>query len=137
MKIGMKPPSGGEPHPEGPMAALPAKADIAIREATSRWSLSRVGWRGFEALPWVKSLKGQYPEIERIATTCSGPRGEHLAATRKLLADAEPADVPAIQSYFSGKLALEELSCQRNGAGAGACDKRAAYLAIYDVMKEA
>lgn len=121
---------------QAPTMHWPDKAEAAIHVAIGKWNLSRVGWRGFEAQPWVVSLKEKYPEVERIARTCSGPQGEHIAASRKLIQHADAEDVAGIKSYFAGKLALEELSCQRNGAGAGLCDKRSAFLRIFDVLHE-
>jgi hypothetical protein len=131
-----RPPNPDEGGKSGPLAAWPERSDAAIATAIDRWSLNRVGWRGFDALPWVKSLKEKYPEVERIASTCSGAQGEHVAASRKLIAGAEADDRAAIRSYFVGKLALEELSCRLSGAGAGLCDKRSAFMRIFEVMGE-
>lgn len=127
---------GGDDIAQAPTMSWPDDPTAAIRVAIGKWSLNRVGWRGFEAQPWVGRLKEKYPEVERIARTCSGPQGEHVAATRKLVAHADAEDVPAIKSYFVGKLALEELSCQRNGAGAGLCDKRSAFMRLFSVIHE-
>lgn len=87
---------------------------------------------GFENLEWVKKLKAQYPAIEAIATNTSSILGVRLPEVTQLFSQAAAEDRPAIRSYFVAKLALEKLSCDRGGAGAGICDKYSAYLQIFD-----
>jgi len=111
-------------------------SDRAIGQAISRWELDKVGWRGFESLPWVTALHKKYPAVPRIASTCSSHDNRYRDEVTELLGDIEPADFGDVKSYFVGKLALEELSCRLSGAGGGMCDKRAAYLVIFDMMKQ-
>jgi hypothetical protein len=119
----------------GPGGPWPGNYDVCVRSAISRWNLRQSGWRGFEAQPWVRQLKKQYPDIEPLASSASGPTGPHLEAARHLFESAPKADRQSIQSYFVGKMALEELSCQLSGPMAGLCDKRSAYVAIWDLSK--
>lgn len=53
---------------------------------------------------------------------------EELAQVLEL---ASAQEKQQIRAYFTAKLALEDLSCRTNGAGAGACDKKAAFLEIF------
>lgn len=105
----------------------------AIVEAISRFELRRLGWRGFESLEWVKELKMQYPVIEAIATNTSSISGVLSPAVMQLFAEARADDRQTIRNYFIAKLALEKLSCDRSGAGAGMCDKYSAYLQIFEL----
>jgi hypothetical protein len=113
------------------------KPDVAISDAIHRYGLSRVGWRGFHKLPWVKATVEKYPLAAEIASSASSHKpDDYRKSLGKLLRDVEPEDFAAVQSWFVGKLALEELSCRMNGSGAGACDKRAAYMDIFEMLKE-
>ncbi len=117
-----------------PHAEWSRKSDAAIAQAIARYDLERVGWRGFEAQPWVGVLKRRYPAVDRIAHTCSSHDNRYQGEFRDLLDEVAPADHAALKSFFIGKLALEELSCRRSGAAAGLCDKRAAYLQIFEML---
>lgn len=111
--------------------------DGVISQAIERFTLRNLGWRGFEALPWVVEIKERYPELGKLAEIASSHNPDaFIAPVNALFKTAPAADHPAIQSFFIGKLALEELSCRLNGAGAGACDKRAAYIEIWQISKE-
>lgn len=111
--------------------------DAVISRAINRYRLPQVGWRGFEALPWVKELHERNPRIEGLASTCSShDEARYTRDLESLMAKSDPQDGPAILAYFCGKLALEELSCRRSGAGAGMCDKRSAYMKIVGTLQE-
>lgn len=101
-----------------------------FRQMTSDLSLRQVGWRGFEKVDWVQDIMSRYPRAGEIASECSSHRPGYLEDVKELFAEALPEHKKDLHRYFIGKLALEELSCQMNGAAAGACDKRAAYLDI-------
>jgi len=122
---------------QGPLAKWSDNHERAIDEAISRWNLQRVGWMGFESLPWVHALKEKYPDVDTIAHTCTIHDNKFKKQVPALLDEIEPQDFNAVRSYFVGKLALEELSCRLSGAGAGLCDKRAAYIQIFDILREA
>lgn len=122
---------------QGPLARWSDHPDTAIETAITRWSLNRVGWRGFEGLPWVTALKEKYPDVDHIAHTCTIHDNKFKKQVPALLDEVAPEDLCAVQSYFVGKLALEELSCRANGSMAGLCDKRAAYMQIFDMLKDA
>lgn len=111
--------------------------DIAIRQALERFELRLLGWRGFESLDWVRALHERFPGLAPLATSCSSIHGIGLDRLAALLANASKEEGQLVQTYFICKLALEELSCRASGAGAGACDKRAAYLAICKQMQSA
>lgn len=113
------------------------KADCAINQAIDRFELRRLGWRGFEELPWVLELFKRYPLAREIAWTCSSISGSKIDELQQVLSGAGKEDRQLLQSYFVGKLALEELSCRLSGAGAGACDKRAAFLQIFHHLQTA
>lgn len=101
-----------------------------FRAMTSELNLRQVGWRGFEKVAWVEDITSRYPRAPEIASECSSHRPGYLEDVKELFAEALPEHKKDLHRYFIGKLALEELSCQMNGSGAGACDKRAAYLDI-------
>ncbi len=109
-----------------------ANVHTAIVEAITGFELRKLGWMGFENLQWVKELKAQYPAIETIATNTSAISGTLIPEVTQLFSLAQSSDRPAIRSYFVAKLALEKLSCDRGGAGAGMCDKYSAYMQIFD-----
>ncbi len=106
----------------------------AIAQAIEIFKLKSLGWRGFEELDWVKAIHFKYPLVREIALKCSSIRGTMIEEVLQLIASAKPEDKPIIQSFFVCKLALEELSCRMNGAGAGMCDKRAAYMEIFHTL---
>ncbi len=108
----------------------------AIEEAIQRYKLFALGWRGFDALDWVSQLLKTYPLVKEIASKSSSISGLMLEELDALLTSASKQDRPLIHDYFVGKLALEELSCRANGAGAGACDKRAAFRQIFCFLQE-
>lgn len=101
-----------------------------FRAMTSELNLRSVGWRGFDKVDWVQDITSRYPRAEEIAHECSSHRPGYLDDVKELFAEALPEHKKDLHRYYIGKLALEELSCQMNGAAAGACDKRAAYLDI-------
>jgi hypothetical protein len=108
-----------------------------ISLAQMRFNLRRLGWRGFEALPWVRDILARYPAAAELAATCSSHRqADYEKKAHRLFAEVAPQDFDALHSYFVGKLALEDLSCQLNGAAAAACDKRAAYLGIWEISRQ-
>ena len=111
--------------------------DAVISRAINRYRLSQVGWQGFEALPWVKELHDRNPRLEDLATTCSAhDEARYTRDLERLMAKSDKQDGPAILAYFCSKLALEELSCRRMGAGSGMCDKRSAYMKIVGMLQE-
>lgn len=110
-------------------------ADRAITQAITKWNLDKVGWRGFESLPWVQALSQRYPDMEQIGHTCSTHDGKYKDEVRDLVGAIDRKDFADVRSYFVGKLALEELSCRMSGAGAGLCDKRGAFLDIFEMLK--
>lgn len=112
----------------GAQASQSLHADM--NQAIYGMNLRKLGWRGFEALDWVKEITGKYPDAPEIAHTCSSHRPGYMDQVKELFAGAEPADRKPLHRFFLGKLGLEELSCQMNGAAAAACDKRAAFLEI-------
>jgi len=115
-----------------PVFTWSANADTAIAEALEKLNLVSLGWKGFEDLEWVRALKEKYPVIDQIATNTSTISGIRLAEVKALLILADACDHSAIRSYFVAKMALEKLSCARNGAGAGMGDKLGAYLQIFE-----
>jgi hypothetical protein len=119
--------------PVCPILAWNTNVHAAIVEAITGFELRRLGWMGFENLEWVKELKAQYPAIEAIALNTSSILGARLPEVTQLFSFAASEDRPAIRSYFVAKLALEKLSCDRGGAGAGMCDKYSAFLQIFEL----
>ncbi len=113
-----------------------ADSNAAIVQAVQEFNLRKLGWRGFESLPWVLTLKGKYPQIETIAYYTSSILGARLDEVTALFTEAAGQDRAGIRSYFVAKLALEKLSCDASGAGAGMCDKFAAYLQIFELSKQ-
>jgi len=116
--------------------ATPALPEAAVTpKGPPPYELRKLGWRGFDQLDWVDGMKRKYPEMQTIASNASAyTKFDHETPLHALLDRAAPADVPFIQEYFRGKLGLEELSCQLSGAGAGLCDKRAAFTQIVDLL---
>lgn len=106
----------------------------AVEQAIRRFALMRLGWQGFDALDWVAELYNKYPVMREIVYGSSIIHGVRLEELLSLLGAAKSEDLPFIKSYFIGKLALEELSCRRNGAGAGSCDKKAALMQIFQKL---
>jgi len=119
-----------------PILVWSVNPDTAIVEAINGFGLRRLGWKGFEELRWVDDLLTRYPQIKTITLNTSMILGTKLAEVSQLFADAAPEDRPAIRSYFVGKLALEKLSCDLGGAGAGMCDKFGAFLKIFDLTRD-
>ena len=117
-----------------PILTWSTNADAAIVEATTGFQLRQLGWKGFEALPWVIQLHTKYPDMQDIAIYASSISGCRLNEVSMLLEKADVSDRPSIISYFVGKLALEKLSCTRGGAGAGMCDKFSAFLQIFEYL---
>lgn len=114
-------------------------ADRDVDRAIRRWQLdSRQvgGWMGFDRQPFVQAVYRDYPEARELAQTCSSHRPEYQTQARELFEGAAPEDRPRLGDYFLGKLALEELSCRLSGAGAGLCDKRAAFLKIWEIAQD-
>lgn len=103
----------------------------AVEQAINLFKLQAIGWRGFEEFDWVKQILTRYPLANEIALKCSAISGNMLEELALLMNQATPEDRFSIRSFFVCKLALEELSCRRNGAGAGMCDKRAAFMDIF------
>lgn len=111
--------------------------DCAIRQAINGFNLPSLGWQGFEDSDWVKELLQKYPLLFDISRKTSIINGVMLEELEGILALASLAERKLIQDFFVGKLALEELSCRMNGAGAGACDRRAAFMQIfYSLQKQ-
>lgn len=125
-----------------PTTAAPAaqgwdkRPEKAAIDAISRFGLATKGWKGFDEMPWVQQLRKDIPEAFALASTCSSHKPEYLDQTHDLFANAQPQDRGRLQDYFAGKLGLEELSCRRSGAGAGLCDKRAAFYRIHEIGHE-
>lgn len=108
--------------------------DVDVAYAIERFELRRRGWQGFEALPWVEEIQRLYPAIRQLAASASMITREFYEPAHQLFEAARTDDRAVIGEYFLGKLALEQLSCNMFGAGAGACDRRAAYLAIWEIF---
>jgi hypothetical protein len=120
-------------------AARPRSADRDVERAIRRWQLdSRTvgGWMGFDRQPFVQGVYRDYPAAQELAQTCSSHRPEYQEQARELFEGAEPEDRQRLGDYFLGKLALEELSCRLSGAGAGLCDKRAAFIKIWEIAQD-
>ena len=112
-----------------------AKYDLTVSAAIAEFNLRRLGWRGFEQLPWVSDLLRRFPAVHELATHASihDPKLEEKASA--LFDSLKDESVMGIVcDYFAGKMALEELSCLSNGAGAGACDKRAGFVRIWSLL---
>ena len=116
-----------------PILTWSTDVDAAIAEAITGFKLFQLGWKGFEELPWVMELHAKYPDIKDIAIYASSILGSKLIEVAALFENADANDRPGIRSYFVGKLALERLSCNRGGAGAGMCDKFGAFLQIFEL----
>lgn len=115
----------------------PASPEQAATRAISDMGLRQKGWRGFDQLPWVKDVAERYPQAIELAHTCSSHRPEYKDQATDLFYSTPQEDRALLRDYFAGKLGLEELSCQRSGAAAGLCDKRAAFREIYKIGYEA
>lgn len=107
----------------------------ACQQAISSFQLTR-GWQAFGQDPWVADLTQRIPQAQNLATTCSAHRPEYQQQAKDLFLAHSQEDRLLLKDYFLGKLGLEELSCRRSGAGAGACDKRAAFMEIYRIAVE-
>ncbi|NDD28654.1 MAG: hypothetical protein EB084_10360 [Proteobacteria bacterium] len=129
-------PLGTSIPPSSATEAWSPSSDVAISQAISKWKLDQVGWRGFESLPWVTALHEKYPDVKQIASTCSSRNERYRDEVTTLVAHIDRRDFGDVKSYFVGKLALEELSCRRSGAGAGMCDKRTAFMSIFEMLKQ-
>ena len=110
--------------------------EIVINQAICRFNLRQLGWLGFDALPWVQAIKAKYPQTAELAHTASSIRGGFAEQARELFEQATQEDRATIQAYFIGKLAVERLSCQLSGFGAGSCDKMGAFIQIWEISKE-
>jgi hypothetical protein len=109
--------------------------DNAIALAIGEFQL-RNGWKAFEAQEWVQELIQLYPAMKPLAELASTYNDQgYLQKAEDLFLSAAPEDRPGIENYFIGKLGLEELSCRMHGAGAGACDKKGAFLQIFELYK--
>lgn len=111
--------------------------EVAARQAIGDFGLRQKGWMGFDKLAWVQDVKERFPAAIQLAQTCSSHRPEYLGQAEDLLYSTPMEDRPLLRDYFVGKLGLEELSCQMNGAGAGLCDKRTAFREIFKIAQEA
>jgi hypothetical protein len=118
-------------------ASWPNRPEQGGEIAISRWGLKQKGWMGFDALPWVAKVREDYPEAIALAQRCSVHRPEFREQAQGLFQETPTTDRPALRDYFAGKLGLEILSCRRSGAGAGMCDKRSAYMEIYEIANQA
>ena len=116
--------------------SYPNDPTAATNQAISRMELTK-GWQNFMQQPWVKELGERYPSAIDLSHTCSAHRPEYKQQAEDLLYSAPIQDRQQLRNFFLGKLGLEELSCRRSGAGAGACDKRAAFMEIYRIASEA
>jgi hypothetical protein len=116
--------------------SYPNDPTAATNQAISRMELTK-GWQNFMQQPWVKDLGERYPSAIELSHTCSAHRPEYKQQAEDLLYSAPIQDRQQLRNFFLGKLGLEELSCRRSGAGAGACDKRAAFMEIYRIASEA
>ncbi len=126
------------PAPLGSHApSWPAQPEAGANQAIAQWGLLQKGWMGFDQIPWVAELRKDYPEAISLAQTCSITRPEFREQVTELFQQAPAEDRPRLRDYFAGKLGLEELSCRRNGAGAGMCDKRSAFQEIYQIANQA
>lgn len=143
----MQPGSDPSFKPPYPAASLPASnepaepwsthSDRAIEQAIRRWNLQQVGWRGFEGQPWVRDLQRKYPDVAQLAQTCSSHDPKFRDDLVDLLGKIDDEDFPAVRDFFVGKLALEDLSCRLSGAAGGLCDKKGAYLQMFDMLNQA
>lgn len=111
--------------------------EVAGRQAIRDFGLRQKGWRGFDQFAWVQEVKERFPAAVHLAQTCSSHRPEYKGQAEDLFYSAPLEERPRLRDYFLGKLGLEELSCQMNGAGAAMCDKRAAFREIYKIAHEA
>jgi hypothetical protein len=116
--------------------SYPDDPTAATNQAIGRMELTK-GWQNFMQQPWVKDLGERYPSAIELSHTCSAHRPEYKQQAEDLLYSAPIQDRQQLRNFFLGKLGLEELSCRRSGAGAGACDKRAAFMEIYRIASEA
>ncbi len=103
--------------------------------AIAHFQLRTLGWRGFDALDWVQKLLHKYPSIPVILISShTNPAG--FAALEQLAATMTTEERHQFRDYIIGKLGLEELSCQRNGPGAGSCDARSALHRSVEICLE-
>jgi hypothetical protein len=109
--------------------------DYAVRAAVAEFDLYNLGWQRFHALDWVRELDERYQIID-LSYAVSSYLGFRLDEARRLFEQADVDDRQGILNFFAGKQALEELSCRRSGAGAGACDKRCGYSEIVRLYEQ-
>lgn len=118
-------------------SAWSQRPERAAQQAISQFGLRSKGWMGFDKLEWVQDVKERYPAAIQLAQSCSSHKPEFKQQAQELFDSTPAGDRPLLRDYFAGKLGLEELSCQMNGAAAGLCDKRAAFMQIYTIAQEA
>ncbi len=103
----------------------------AAAAARQLFELRVLGWRGLEEADEVRQLHERCPGLKPAATLVSAYKNNYEPVHQVFL-DASVEDRRRLRAYFAGRLTLEEISCALSGAGAGSCDKRAAFMQIWD-----
>ncbi len=92
------------------------------RQAVAIYDLRRIGWEGFNKLDWAAALLAKYDSIPVILIATFGNTAASFDALQALAATMSPEDRNRLRDYIIGRLALEDLSARRNGAGCGASE---------------
>lgn len=105
------------------------------REYETGTEMRALGWQRFDQLDWVAALLKRLPIVERFVYRSSFADLEKFnPLLAELLREVPKADRPWLRRYIHGKLLLEQISGAAHGAGAGSCDKMAAYNATLDAL---
>lgn len=100
--------------------------DGTKKQAIAIYDLTRLGWQGFDKLDWAVALLAKHPSIPVIMIATHSGSQSSFDALQALAAGMSAEDRHRFRDYIIGKLALEELSCRRNGPGSGASQSLAA-----------
>jgi hypothetical protein len=65
---------------------------LAAQQAIDTFDLRQKGWRGFDALPWVSTVKEDFPQAVQLAQTCSAHRPEYRDQAQELFSSCSPDD---------------------------------------------
>lgn len=103
------------------------------RRAMELYNLRKLGWKGFDELDWVAALLKKHISIRVILVATLSFAQASFDALQELADDMSDEDRHRMRDYIVGKLALEELSCMANGAGAGACQTRTALTRCVEI----
>ncbi|MDZ4833445.1 MAG: hypothetical protein SGJ27_06665 [Candidatus Melainabacteria bacterium] len=110
--------------------------ELTKRYAIRLYDLRSLGWKGFDELEWVAALLKKHPKISTVLIGTLKLTEASFNAVQSLADTMKPEERYRLRDYIIGKLALEELSCNRHGSGAGSCETRTALHRCVEIALE-